>query len=199
MASLVRWWFPSVLALGSLGLLLGCGSAATQQAPGTSDAHQASTDAAEPDTEAEGTPPDMGEPESAADQGEVGQASGQAAEPADATTSSRRKAPPPSDDSRPTAVVAQVVSKNRPVFKQCYEAARKKDPTLKGNVVLLLTLDAAGKLTNAKVDLERSSIKLPEVTDCMIQVAYGLSYPASSKGLDKEFEYDFGFNNHPRP
>jgi len=197
MASLVRWWSPSVLALISLGLIFGCGSAATQQAPGAGDAHQ-SPAVAESDADAEPMQEDMGEPGPASEEGDVGQASGEAAEPTDAPAPSRRKAPPPSDDSRPTAVVAQIISQNRPVFKQCYEAARKKDPTLKGNVVLLLTLDAAGKLTNAKVDLERSSIKLAEVTDCMIQVAYGLSYPASSKGLDKEFEYDFGFNNHPR-
>ena len=67
---------------------------------------------------------------------------------------------------------------------------------LKGTVVLELTLDADGKIKKSGTNADESTIKVKAVTECIVKVAQGLTYPASSKGLDKDFRYEFGFNNH---
>ena len=102
----------------------------------------------------------------------------------------------PVDDSRTTASIQKIINENRPKFKKCYEDERKKAQDLKGTVVLELTLDADGKIKKSGVNGEESTIKLKAVTDCIVKVAESLTYPASSKGLDKDFRYEFGFNNH---
>lgn len=104
---------------------------------------------------------------------------------------------PPVDDSRTTASIANVIKENRKAFKKCYEDVHKEQPDLKGNVLLKIVLDGAGKVKKAYVD-DESSIRNPKVTDCMIKLAQSLTYPKSSKGLDKDFEYDFGFNNQTK-
>jgi hypothetical protein len=100
---------------------------------------------------------------------------------------------PPTDDSRTTAAVAAVIKERRKDFKKCYEVVRKDQPDLKGHVILKLFLDGAGVAKKIYVD-DESSLRNQKITDCMIKLAKTLTYPKSSKGLDKEFEYDFGFN-----
>lgn len=100
----------------------------------------------------------------------------------------------PVDDSRTTASVAAIFKENRKAFKKCYEDVRKEQPELKGNVIVKVVLDGAGKVKKAYVD-EESSIRHQKIVDCMIKLAQSLTYPKSSKGLDKDFEYNFGFNN----
>ncbi len=119
------------------------------------------------------------------------------------TTSSDKKDKPgkdgaaaPVDDSRTTESIRKIINDNRPAFKKCYEDERKKAQDLKGTVVLELTMDGDGKLTSSGVNAEESTIKVRAVTDCIVKVAQGLKYPPSSKGLDKDFRYQFGFNNH---
>ncbi len=101
----------------------------------------------------------------------------------------------PKDDSRSDAAIEQLFKDNRPAFKACYEAARKENKELKGNVKVKVLLDSAGKVKKAWIDLDRSTIKVTTVGDCMVKVAQGIPFPASSKGLEKESGYDFGFNN----
>ena len=101
----------------------------------------------------------------------------------------------PVDDSRTTEAIHKLIKDNRKQFKKCYEDERKKAPDLKGTVMLKLTLDAEGKIKNADTDPEETTIKVKAVTDCIIKVAHTLTYPPSSKGLDKDFQYKFGFNN----
>ena len=101
----------------------------------------------------------------------------------------------PVDDSRTTESIRKIINDNRSTFKKCYEDERKKAQDLKGTVVLELTMDAEGKLKSSGVNAEESTIKVRAVTDCIVKVAQGLKYPPSSKGLDKDFRYEFGFNN----
>ena len=101
----------------------------------------------------------------------------------------------PIDDSRTTESIRKIINENRKTFKKCYEDERQKAQDLRGTVVLELSLDAEGKLTTVGVNAEKSTIKVKAVSECIIQVAKGLKYPPSSKGLDKDFTYKFGFNN----
>jgi len=101
----------------------------------------------------------------------------------------------PVDDSRTTEAIHKIIKDNRKTFKKCYEDERKKAPDLKGTVLLKLTLDAEGKIKSAGIDPDETTIKVKAVSDCIIKVAQSLTYPPSSKGLDKDFQYKFGFNN----
>ncbi len=97
------------------------------------------------------------------------------------------------DDSRTTESIKKIVVQNRPAFKKCYEDARKLTADLKGTVILRMELDAAGKVKTAAVAIDESTIKDVKLAECITKIAKGLSYPASTKGLDKDFEYAFGF------
>jgi hypothetical protein len=98
--------------------------------------------------------------------------------------------PAPKDDSRTTASCEKVIKDNRPGFKKCYKGRTE----LKGEIVLQIELDAAGKIKKAYIDQE-STIKDQKVHDCILDFAKTLTYPSSTKGLDKNFEYTFGINN----
>lgn len=124
------------------------------------------------------------------------EASSKGADAAEPKAEEGKKGAAPVDDSRTTASIQKIINENRPKFKKCYEDERKKVQDLKGTVVLELTLDADGKIKKSGVNAEESTIKVKAVTDCIVKVAEGLTYPASSKGLDKDFRYEFGFNNH---
>lgn len=101
----------------------------------------------------------------------------------------------PVDDSRTTESVNKIFKDNRKAFKKCYEDVRKEKPDLKGNIVLKVVLDGEGAVKKAYVEESESSIHEQKINDCMIKLAKSLTYPKSSKGLEKDFEYDFGFNN----
>lgn len=101
----------------------------------------------------------------------------------------------PVDDSRTTKSVDKIFKDNRKAFKKCYEDVRKEKPELKGNIVLRVVLDGDGVVKKAFVEESESSIHEQKINDCMIKLAKSLTYPKSSKGLEKDFEYDFGFNN----
>ena len=63
----------------------------------------------------------------------------------DKAAANKSAAAAPVDDSRTTESIRKIIDANRPKFKKCYEAERKKVPDLKGTVVLQLTMDADGK------------------------------------------------------
>ena len=96
----------------------------------------------------------------------------------------------PKDDSRTTEICRKVIDDNRKAFKKCY----KDLPDIKGTVVLELELDAGGKIKKAYID-DESTIKEKKVHDCILDLAKSLTYPKSTKGLDKNFEYTFGIRN----
>jgi len=98
--------------------------------------------------------------------------------------------PAPKDDSRSTAACEKVIKDNRKAFKKCYSG--RSD--LKGELTLRIELDAAGKIKKAFID-DDSTVKDDKVQKCILDLAKTLTFPASTKGLTKDFEYNFGINN----
>lgn len=98
--------------------------------------------------------------------------------------------PAPKDDSRTTATCRKVIEDNRPAFKKCY----KDRAEIKGELVLRIDLDAAGKIRKAYIG-EESTVKDKKIEDCVLDLAKTLKFPSSTKGLDKTFEYTFGIHN----
>lgn len=181
-------WFAAFCAVALLGA---CTS--STPAPKSADSESASSSEVAPTSSAAAD-----NTEAPADTAESQTSAGDKATATEtkAAEGEAKKGGAPKDDSRTTASIQKIINDNRPKFKKCYEDERKKNQELKGTVVLELTLDAEGKLKKSGINMDESTIKLKAVTDCMLKVAEGLTYPASSKGLDKDFRYEFGFNNH---
>ena len=186
---IIRSWLPTLCAVVLLG-------ACASNTPAAKSSHASSatgsaedvTDQTSPTKDKSDIPEDNAGDESAAP-------SKAASDDVKGKTDEGKKGAPV-DDSRTTASIQKIINENRPKFKKCYEDVRKKMQDLKGTVVLELTLDADGKIKKSGVAEEESTIKVKTVTECIVSVAQSLTYPSSSKGLDKDFRYEFGFNNH---
>lgn len=100
---------------------------------------------------------------------------------------------PPKDDSRTTAACDKVITDNRKVFKKCYEDVRKTKPDLKGSITIEVDIDSKGKVTKASIDPD-STIKEPKIDECMTAFVKTLTFPASTKGLEKTFTHEFIYN-----
>jgi hypothetical protein len=114
-----------------------------------------------------------------------------AAAPAPAAESA---APAEQEDERTMEVIAAVVKANRQKARDCYEKALKQTPGLKGDLVIHFTLKPNGKVKEATLNRERSTITEPSVVSCVIDVIRSLEYPKSSKGFESTINYPFNFN-----
>lgn len=126
-----------------------------------------------------------------------------AAEPAASGAPPAAAATPPADsaaagdeseDARSMEVIAAVVKANRQKARDCYEKALKQTPGLKGDLVVHFTLKPNGKVKEAMLNRERSTITDPGVVNCVIDVIRSLEYPKSSKGFESSVNYPFNFN-----
>ena len=185
---------PCLIAICSVLLQVACASNAVAPKSPTGESAIGSDVAADSEKTAAKDTTDIVEEDNGDDAKPAAKSS--ASDSKDKPSSSKAGTAAPVDDSRTTESIRKVIDANRPKFKSCYEVERKKVPDLKGTVVLELTLDADGKIKSAGVDTEDGTIKVKAISDCIVKVAQTLTYPASSKGLDKDFRYEFGFNNH---
>jgi pyruvate/2-oxoglutarate dehydrogenase complex dihydrolipoamide acyltransferase (E2) component len=103
-------------------------------------------------------------------------------------------APAGQEDERSMEVIAAVVKANRQKARDCYEKALKQNSGLKGDLVIHFTLKPNGKVKEATLNRERSTITEPSVVNCVIDVIRSLEYPKSSKGFESTINYPFNFN-----
>jgi hypothetical protein len=103
-------------------------------------------------------------------------------------------APADQEDDRTMEVIAAVVKANRQKARDCYEKALKQNSGLKGDLVVHFTLKPNGKVKEATLNRERSTITEPSVVTCVIDVIRSLEYPKSSKGFESTVNYPFNFN-----
>ena len=86
-----------------------------------------------------------------------------------------------------------MIKKNRDKARACYDKAAKDNPRLTGDVVLHFVLDPEGKVQDAKLNEERSTINIPALTNCVIDVVKTLPFPPSSRGMETQVNYPFNF------
>ena len=89
--------------------------------------------------------------------------------------------------------IMSALEAKRDAFKACYEAALEKDREAKGEMGLLLDINAKpGKVTNAKV--EKSDIDNGKMKKCVTDAASDISLP-EPPGVPVEGHYtlDFAF------
>jgi hypothetical protein len=162
---------------------LGCGGDAGGAAAKTPD--DAATPPADPPADAAPDKPGADKPAGDADEG----AWAGEAEAKSATPSGDKGAP----ETRTMDVIAQLVKVNRQPVRDCMDKVQKQLPDLAGTMVIHFVIDPEGKVTKAELNLERSTMKNPEVSDCAIKVIMGIKFPTSSRSMKSEVNYPYDF------
>ncbi len=193
-AGQAKWaWGAAFVLLAACGLTA-CGGSQKEPAAASDAEAPATEEAAAPE------PPkpeeNWGGEEAARDDKPAGDASSPA--PAgDAAPSGEAQTAPPATagnaETRTTAVIAEVVNKNRAKVRACYDNVQKKLPDLSGDLIIKFTLDAEGKVKSAEQDLEKSTIKNAEVAKCAVDELKTWTFPPSSRGMDTTVNYPFNF------
>ena len=96
-------------------------------------------------------------------------------------------------ETRTMDVIRKIVMDNRKAARKCYDDGRKDLKDLKGDVVVHFVLDPEGKVKVAELNQERSTLKAPPVTDCVLGVIRGIKFPPSSRGMETSTNYPFNF------
>lgn len=92
-------------------------------------------------------------------------------------------------------VIRNVVLANRKSVRACYDAGRKKYPTLEGNMVMHFVLAPDGKVESAELNVDRSNITAASVVACAVKAIKAMQFPPSSRGMETTVNYPFNF--HP--
>lgn len=100
------------------------------------------------------------------------------------------------EEGRRTEDIQAAVVAKRPTARACYDEAQKKTPTLEGDITIAWTIDPEGKITEARVDPNGSTIADEGLGKCLIGVIQTLSFPASAGGKETRARYPFNF--HPK-
>jgi hypothetical protein len=121
---------------------------------------------------------------------------GAAQKPADAVEGNEGPQPMADDsggppEKRTTEVVGKIVKDNRQMVRDCYNQARKKDPSLQGTLTIRFVLDPDGDVMSAELNKERSEITTPAVVECAIMLIKALKFPPSSRGMETVVNYPF--------
>jgi len=96
-------------------------------------------------------------------------------------------------ETRTMDVIRKLVMDNRKAARKCYDDARKEQKDLQGDVVIHFVLDPEGKVKLAELNQERSTLKAPAVTDCVLGVIRGIHFPKSSRAMETSTNYPFNF------
>jgi hypothetical protein len=174
--------YPVVLL--TITLLLGCGGATTPMS--------------EPAQPAPADTPAPAPAETAGTETVMGDADPEPADPAGAAASEPDATQPTADlsagETRTMKLIQQTVLDNRDRFRACYDAVQAKLPELQGDLTLFFVLDAEGKVKEAAVNEQRSTLKHEEIVKCAVEELRKLKFPPSSKGLETKVNYPFNFN-----
>ena len=97
-------------------------------------------------------------------------------------------------ETRTMKVIQQTVLDNRVRFRTCYDAVQEKEPEIQGDMAIYFVLGSQGRVQEASLNEQRSTLKHPEVAKCIITELRKIQFPASSKGLETKVNYPFNFN-----
>ena len=83
---------------------------------------------------------------------------------------------------------------NRARFRACYDAVQDKEPEVKGDMTIYFVLDSGGRVREAALNEQRSTLKHPEIAKCIVDELRKIQFAASTKGLETKVNYPFNFN-----
>jgi hypothetical protein len=181
----------SSLTITLAALATACGASTTPPAAAASDSQAAATGNAAPE-------PAPSKPAASDDEGWVGEKAAKGDDGAKGEPAAHDSEPSPANgkavvETRTMDVIRKLVMDNRKAARKCYDDARKDLKDLKGDVVIHFVLDPEGKVKLAELNQERSTLKAPAVTDCVLGVIRSIHFPPSSRGMETSTNYPFNF------
>ncbi|QSQ15612.1 AgmX/PglI C-terminal domain-containing protein [Myxococcus landrumensis] len=88
--------------------------------------------------------------------------------------------------------IRQVVAYNQGRIQECYEDhMAEKDKKVEGRLATTFTIDANGLVKGAKVVKKGSTLKDPNLHDCVVAVLSSMTFPKPPDGVDHPIEYPF--------
>ena len=88
-----------------------------------------------------------------------------------------------------TQGVIDVLSAQAARFRCCFDPWSRETPNGRGQVLLVLELEPDGRLRQAHVEAERSTISRPDAWRCVLDVAQRTPFPASPAGKPTLVEF----------
>jgi hypothetical protein len=76
----------------------------------------------------------------------------------------------------------------------CYDEPASKNPSLKGKIIIDWSVDDTGKVTQAKVDEAKTTLKDPTVQSCLTDKFKSWTFPPAPKGQVVTASYPFVFS-----
>lgn len=90
--------------------------------------------------------------------------------------------------------VDAIIKSARDRFRCCFDAGGKHARGTETKLLMVLELTPKGVLRDVKFDPEKTDKGVePAITECMINVAKGLTYTESGEGTDTFVRYPFAF------
>jgi len=90
--------------------------------------------------------------------------------------------------------IRQVFLNNQKYLQECYVAALKKDKSLSGKMVIDLAITDGGKVTYAKVDDKRSTLKNKKFGGCVVKGVKSWTFPEPPPGQTVQVYYPVAFS-----
>lgn len=97
-------------------------------------------------------------------------------------------------EERTMKVIQKTVLDNRARFRACYDAVQEKEPEVQGDMTIYFVLDSGGRVREAALNEQRSTLKHPEIAKCIVDELRKVQFAASTKGLETKVNYPFNFN-----
>jgi len=181
-------WFVPMLAATALGVACSSGSTPPPNTAADPAPEPGASAAAEPAPETaaadEATDPAISEYEAATAEGAA--PAGEPEPPAGSKLSD--------GEERTMKVIQKTVLDNRARFRACYDAVQDKEPEVQGDMTIYFVLDAGGRVREAALNEQRSTLKHPEIAKCIVDELRKVQFAASTKGLETKVNYPFNFN-----
>jgi hypothetical protein len=89
--------------------------------------------------------------------------------------------------------MVDLIKEKRQSFRCCFDIWAKNHPGVNGRVLFNFELKPDGTLIKAEIDQVDSTITVPEVESCMVEVAKAMTYPKSPTGKQTIYRHPFDF------
>ncbi|MEZ4229727.1 MAG: AgmX/PglI C-terminal domain-containing protein [Polyangiaceae bacterium] len=97
------------------------------------------------------------------------------------------------DKPRDLESMQKIVQAYRGCVRRCYETVQKEIPGLKGDLTMTLVITPKGKVKEAMLNKERSSLFTPKIVDCAADTLKKLEFGKHPKGMESKLNYPFNF------
>jgi len=90
--------------------------------------------------------------------------------------------------------ISKTIGEHRTAARACYDAGRKKQPKLEGQLVINFEIDAEGTVVDTRQGMQDGQLEDTEVVDCVSDVIKQIKFPKSAAGKSTRGYHRFEFS-----